>query len=163
MSEVALYTCASRGPHGGSRGGGQIFSGGCIPRLLLVGRDDSGHPTLDCIPRFLHLGSACITISDSQFETLSRKGKSLKSHFPRLTKLPGQWLQSQANGSNVCRVLASIRTCGRCRQARRRRGRATGSTLGRTPASSCRTGQKVMSTSIRPLAQGVTYATRFFT
>jgi len=30
----------------------------------------------------------------------------LKSHFPpRLTNLPGQWLQGQANGSNVCRVL----------------------------------------------------------
>ena len=24
---------------------------------------------------------------------------------PRLTNLPGQWLQSQADGSNVCRVL----------------------------------------------------------
>ena len=30
----------------------------------------------------------------------------LKSHSPpRLTNLPGQWLQCQANGSNVCRVL----------------------------------------------------------
>ena len=29
-------------------------------------------------------------------------------HFPpRLTYLPGQWLQCQANGSNVCRVLRS--------------------------------------------------------
>jgi len=30
----------------------------------------------------------------------------LKSHLPpRLSNLPGQWLQCQANGSNVCRVL----------------------------------------------------------
>ena len=30
----------------------------------------------------------------------------LKSHFqPRLTNLPEKWLQCQANGSNMCRVL----------------------------------------------------------
>ena len=30
----------------------------------------------------------------------------LKSHFPsRSTDLPDQWLQRQASGSNVCRVL----------------------------------------------------------
>ena len=34
---------------------------------------------------------------------------SLKSHFhPRLTYLPGQWLQCSANGSNVCRVIRQI-------------------------------------------------------
>ena len=28
---------------------------------------------------------------------------------PRLTNLPGQWLQCQANGSNVCRVLRPLK------------------------------------------------------
>ena len=48
------------------------------------------------------------SLAAGQPQLLSHPGllPLLKRHIPpRSTHLPGQWLQCQANGSNVCRVL----------------------------------------------------------
>ena len=53
----------------------------------------------------------CVCVCEREREAMllnasAYTGEVLKRHFPpRLTNLPGQWLQCQATGSNVCRVL----------------------------------------------------------
>ena len=49
---------------------------------------------------------------------------------PRLNNLPGQWLQCQANGSNVCRVLRKERLVFYCQTT-------SASTAPRTPRRTC--------------------------
>ena len=53
----------------------------------------TGHPTRDCASKVTR-------------HPATEPPPLLESHpLPRLTNLPGKWLQWQANGSNVCRVL----------------------------------------------------------